>query len=232
MRTWQVRDVMTADVLSVREGTTYREIIDGLAGRRVTAVPVVDGTRRVLGVVSEADLLYKVELLGRPRQRRVFASRHRREAHAKASATLAADLMTAPAVTVAPDAPLPEAARLMDERQVKRLPVVDDLGRLVGIVTRGDLLKVHLRRDAGIRWDVVDVLRRTLGVPSGVVDVAVHGGVVALTGQLDRWSTRHLALRLARQVGGVVEVVDALGYAIDDSPRSALRPGATPAGIT
>ncbi|MGW5669412.1 CBS domain-containing protein [Micromonospora sp. NPDC003776] len=233
MRTWQVQDVMTTDVASVREGTAYREIVDVLTGRRATAVPVVDGARRVLGVVSEADLLYKVELLGQPQERRIFPSRHQREARAKAGATLAADLMTAPAVTVAPDASLVEAARTMDERHVKRLPVVDDLGRLVGIVTRGDLLKVHLRPDADIRRDVVDdVLRRTLGVPDDVVEVTLSGGVVTLTGQLDRWSTTRLAVRLTRQVSGVVEVVDALGYAIDDAPMSALRAAAiTPAGI-
>ncbi|QLQ35463.1 CBS domain-containing protein [Micromonospora robiginosa] len=233
MRTWQVRDVMTTDVASVREGTAYREIVDVLTGRRVTAAPVVDGARRVLGVVSEADLMYKVELSGQPRERHLRPDRHRREARAKAGATLAADLMTAPPVTVTPDATLVEAARLMDSRAVKRLPVVDDLGRLVGIVTRGDLLKVHLRPDADIRRDVVDeVLRRTLGVRDGVVDVTVHGGVVTLTGQLERWSTVHLALRLTRQVSGVVEVVDALGYAVDDAPNSALRlGGGMPAGI-
>ncbi|SCL53151.1 CBS domain-containing protein [Micromonospora chersina] len=233
MRTWQVRDVMTIDVATVREGTAYREIVDVLTGRHVTAAPVVDGAGRVLGVVSEADLMYKVELQGQPQPRRILPDRHRREARAKAGATVAADLMTAPPVTVTPDASLVEAARAMDARGVKRLPVVDDLGRLVGIVTRGDLLKVHLRPDADIRRDVRDeVLRRTLGVPDGVVDVTVHGGVVTLTGQLDRWSTVRLALRLARQVSGVVEVVDALGYAIDDAPMAALRAGgATPAGI-
>ncbi|SBT39334.1 CBS domain-containing protein [Micromonospora auratinigra] len=233
MRTWQVQDVMTTDVAAVTEGAAYREIVDVLTGRRVTAVPVVDGARRVLGVVSEADLLYKVELLGQPHERRIFPDRHQREARAKAGATLAVDLMTAPPVTVSPDASLAEAARLMDARRVKRLPVVDDLGRLVGIVTRGDLLKVHLRPDGDIRRDVVDeVLRHTLGVPDRVVDVTVTGGVVTLTGQLDRWSTVQLALRLTRQVSGVVEVVDALGYAIDDAPMSALRiGGSTPAGI-
>ncbi|MFF4894166.1 CBS domain-containing protein [Micromonospora chersina] len=233
MRTWQVQDVMTTDVATVREGTAYREIVDVLTGRHVTAAPVVDGAGQVLGVVSEADLMYKVELQGQPQPRRILPDRHRREARAKAGATLAADLMTAPPVTVAPDASLVEAARTMDVRGVKRLPVIDDLGRLVGIVTRGDLLKVHLRPDADIRRDVrEEVLRRTLGVPDGVVDVTVHGGVVTLTGQLDRWSTVRLALRLARQVSGVVEVVDALGYAIDDAPMAALRAGgATPAGI-
>ncbi|NES31288.1 CBS domain-containing protein [Micromonospora terminaliae] len=233
MRTWQVQDVMTTAVATVRQDTAYREIVDVLIGRRVTAAPVVDGDRRVLGVVSETDLMYKLELSGQPRERRILPDRHRREARAKAGATRAADLMTAPPVTVAPDASLVEAARTMDARGVKRLPVVDDLGRLVGIVTRGDLLKVHLRPDADIRRDVRDeVLRRTLGVPGGVVDVTVDGGVVTLTGQLDRWSTVRLALRLAGQVSGVVQVVDALGYAIDDAPMSALRAGgSTPAGI-
>ncbi|MBF5031945.1 MULTISPECIES: CBS domain-containing protein [unclassified Micromonospora] len=233
MRTWQVQDVMTRDVASVREGTEYREIVDVLTDRHVTAAPVVDETRRVLGVVSEADLMYKVEFLGQPRERRILPDRHRREARAKAGATLAADLMTAPPVTITPDATIVEAARLMDARGVKRLPVVNDLGRLVGIVTRGDLLKVHLRPDAGVRRDVVEeVLWRSLGVRDGVVDVTVDRGVVTLTGQVERRSTAQLAVRLARQVSGVVEVVDALGYAIDDSPMSALRTGGgTPAGI-
>ena len=233
MRTWQVQDVMTTDVATVREGTAYREIVNVLTGRHITAAPVVDGARRVLGVVSEADLLYKVELQGQPHERRVFVRRHQREARAKAGAALAADLMSTPPITVAPDASLVAAARIMDERHVKRLPVLDDLGRLLGIVTRGDLLKVHLRPDADIRRDVVgEVLQRVLGVPDGVVDVTVSDGVVTLTGQLDRWSTVHLALRLTGQVSGVVEVVNALGYAVDDAPMAALRAGAaTPAGI-
>lgn len=96
MRTWQVQDVMTTDVATVREGTAYREIVDLLTDRHVTAAPVVDGGRRVLGVVSEADLMYKVELSGQPHERRLRPDRHRREARAKAGATLAADLMTAP----------------------------------------------------------------------------------------------------------------------------------------
>ncbi|SCF24521.1 CBS domain-containing protein [Micromonospora mirobrigensis] len=233
MRTWQVRDVMTTDVATVRENTAYREVVDALTGRRVTAAPVVDGGRRVLGVVSEADLLHKVELLGQPHERRVFPGSRRRQARIKADATLAADLMTAPAITVGPDATLVEAARLMTGRRVKRLPVVDDLGRLVGIVTRGDLLAVHLRPDDDIRRDVVqEVLHRVLALPDTAVDVTVREGVVTLTGQLDRWSTVHLALRLSAQVSGVVQVVDALGYAVDDAPMAALRlGGSTPAGI-
>ena len=217
MRTWQVRDVMTTDVATVGEDTPYREIIDVVTGRHVSAVPVVDGFRRVLGVVSEADLLHKVELIGQPHQRRVFEGRRRRSARVKADAALARDLMTAPAVTTNADVPLVSAAKLMGREQVKRLPVVDELGRLVGIVTRSDLLKAHLRPDADIRRDVVEeVLRRILAVEEGLVDVSVTDGVVRLVGQLDRRSSVEIAGRLAAQVSGVVQVVNEFGYDFDD----------------
>lgn len=218
MRTWQVRDVMTTDVAAVGEDTPYREIIDVLTSRHVSAVPVVDDFRRVLGVVSEADLLHKVELVGEPHERRVFEGRRRRSARVKADAAIARDLMTAPAVTTYADVPLVSAAKLMHREQVKRLPVVDDLGRLAGIVTRGDLLKVHLRPDADIRRDVVEeVLRRVLAVEEGAVQVSVTDGVVRLVGQLDRHSSVEIAGRLAAQVSGVVEVVNEFGYDFDDT---------------
>jgi CBS-domain-containing membrane protein len=218
MRTWRVSDVMTTDVAAVGEDTPYREIIDVVTGRRISAVPVVDDFRRVLGVVSEADLLHKVELIGQPHQRRIFASRRRRTAEQKAEAATARDLMTSPAVTVHGHTALARAARRMEREDVKRLPVVDDLGRLVGIVTRGDLLKVHLRPDAEIRSDVVqEVLWRVLAVEEGRVEVTVDGGVVRLRGRLDRRSVAQLALRLAAQVSGVVEVIDELDYEFDDT---------------
>ncbi|HEU4426126.1 MAG TPA: CBS domain-containing protein [Pilimelia sp.] len=218
MRTWQVRDVMTTDVATVREDTPYRTIIDVVTSRNISAVPVVDDFRRVLGVVSEADLLHKVELVGEPHERRAFESRRRRHARIKADAATAQDLMTAPAVTTSPDTGIVAAAKLMDHEQVKRLPVVDDLGRLVGIVTRGDLLKVHLRPDADIRADVVqDVLRRVLAIEEGMVRVDVQDGVVTLAGQLDRRTAAELAVRLAAQVSGVVAVVDKLGFDYDDA---------------
>lgn len=217
MRTWQVRDVMTTDVVTVGEWTPYREIVDLIAGRRISAVPVLDADRRVLGVVSEADLLHKVELIGQPHERRTFEGRRRRAARTKADAAHAAELMSAPAITVQPHTTLVVAAKLMDHEQVKRLPVIDDLGRLVGIVTRSDLLKVHLRPDAGIRDDVVqEVLRRVLAVRDGVVQVAVLDGTVTMTGRLDRRSAVELAVRLAAQVSGVVRVVDELEYDVDD----------------
>ncbi|MBY8874303.1 CBS domain-containing protein [Micromonospora sp. PLK6-60] len=230
MRTWQVGDVMTRDVATVGEETPYREIVDVLIRRGVSGVPVVDGFRRVLGVVSEVDLLHKVERAGRPEERRVFEGRRRRTAREKAAGLVARDLMTAPAVTTVPGASLPAAARQLDREAVKRLPVVDDLGRLAGIVTRGDLLRVHLRTDAEIREDVVqEVLRQVLAVRDGLVTVQVRDGLVTLDGRLDRRTAAELAGRLAAQVGGVVQVVNRIGYDVDDTALVELPPGpATP----
>ncbi|MEV0156754.1 CBS domain-containing protein [Micromonospora sp. NPDC050686] len=226
MRTWQVGDVMTRDVATVGEETPYREIIDVLIRRGVSGVPVVDGFRRVLGVVSEVDLLHKVEHAGRPDERRVFEGRRRRTAREKAAGLVARDLMTAPAVTTVPGASLPAAAGQLDREAVKRLPVVDDLGRLAGIVTRGDLLRVHLRTDAEIREDVVqEVLRRVLAVRDGLVTVQVRDGLVTLDGRLDRRTAVDLAGRLAAQVGGVVQVVNRIGYDVDDTALVGLPPG-------
>ena len=217
MRTWQVRDVMTTDVATVAEESPYRQIVDLVTGRHISAVPVVDKFRHVLGVVSEADLLRKVELIGEPHERRAFESRRRRSARVKADAAVARDLMTAPAVTTFPDTPVVAAAKLMDHQRVKRLPVIDDLGRLVGIVTRSDLLRVHLRPDADIRADIVqEVLYRVLAIQEGAVRVEVNDGVVRLTGALDRRTSVEVAVRLAAQVSGVVEVINKMTYDFDD----------------
>ncbi len=218
MRAWRVSDVMTRDVATVTEATPYRRIVDVLAERRVSAVPVVDDFGHARGVVSEADLLHKVEWMGEAHERRIFERPGRRRARRKGAAGIARDLMTSPAVTTFPHTSLVAAARLMDREQVKRLPVVDDLGRVVGIVTRGDLLRVHLRSDADIRDDVVqEVLRRVLAVRDGTVRVEVYDGVVTMAGKLDRRSAVDVAGRLAARVSGVVDVVNELDHDFDDT---------------
>jgi CBS domain-containing protein len=218
MKLWTVADVMTTNVATVSEETPYREIVDILNTRQISAVPVIDGFDRVLGVVSEADLLHKIETEGHPEARRVFEGRRRRTRRTKATAVTARDLMTVPAVTTMPHTLIPAAARLMDAEHVKRLPVTDDLGRLVGVVTRSDLLKVHLRPDADIRRDVVEgVLHRVLAIRDGIVRVEVHDGVVTLIGELDRHSAVITASRLAQSVAGVVAVEDRLTFLYDDN---------------
>ncbi|MEV7228047.1 CBS domain-containing protein [Polymorphospora sp. NPDC051019] len=218
MRTWTVDDVMTTDVLTVGESAPYREIVDLMTGRRVSAVPVVDEFRRVLGVISEADLLHKVELTGESPGWRIFEGRRRHDARVKAAGMIAYELMTTPAVTVPAGTPLAAAARRMSRENVKRLPVTDDLGRLVGIVSRSDLLKVHLRPDGDIQRDIVrEVVERVLTAQEGTLEVTVTDGMVELAGRLDRRSSAEIAGRLAARVPGVVDVVaDDLTYDFDD----------------
>jgi CBS domain-containing protein len=219
MRTWTVNDVMTTDVVTAAPDMPYRALVDELVGRRVSALPVIDYLGHVQGVVSEADLLRRIEYADDDDPPpRLFASRHRRAERAKADARTAVDLMTTPAVTVLTGTSVARAARLMDAENVKRLPVVDDLGRIVGIVSRTDLLKVHLRPDAEIRADVVqEILRGVLVVEQGQVRASVADGVVTLAGRVDRRSAVDLALRLARHIPGVVDVVSHLSYDFDDT---------------
>lgn len=230
MGRWRVKDVMTTEVASVTEDATFREIVDILAERRVTAVPVVDAERRVVGVVSEADLLHKMEFTGESMAARLFEGRRHRSARAKAAGDDARGLMTMPVTTVSERSSVVEAARLMDAERVKRLPVVDDDGRLIGIVSRGDLLKVFLQPDGQIRDEVIDrVFRRVLSVQPSTVTVEVHDGLVTLKGEMESRSLVETAVHLTRAVDGVVDVVDRLTYRHDDTvDRDAYRFAATP----
>jgi CBS-domain-containing membrane protein len=216
MKNWRVDDVMTTPVVTVPQTAPYRELVDLLVEHRFSAVPVVDAFQRVTGVVSEADLLRKIEYAGE-KEPRLFEGRHRRTDRIKGAGRTAAELMTSPSVTVLSHTSIAAAARLMDSEQVKRLPVLDDLGRLIGIVSRSDLLKVHLRPDDDIRTDVESgVLRPYLADESSGVQAEISEGIVTLTGRVDRWSTTDIAGRLVSQVAGVVDVVNKLEYDHDD----------------
>ncbi|GAB7045095.1 CBS domain-containing protein [Catenuloplanes indicus] len=225
MTQWQVGDVMTKDVVTVTADTPYRVIVDVLMRRRVSAVPVVDEVGRVLGVVSETDLLHQVEFSDQDPQPRLFESPRHRRSRAKAGASTASDLMTAPAHTALPGTPIVTAARRMAENRVKRLPVVDEMGRILGIVTRSDLLKVHLRADAEILAEIErDVLGRVLLLEPGTVTATVHDGAVTLAGAMDRVSSAEIAVRLTRQVAGVVSVTDELHPGFDDTAARSAFP--------
>ncbi|MEU4419258.1 CBS domain-containing protein [Actinoplanes sp. NPDC024001] len=207
---------MTTAVVTVDPSASYRAVVDLLVERRISAVPVVDEALQVAGVVSEADLLRKIEYAGDEKPR-LLEGRRRRGERAKATVGTAADLMSAPPVVARADMSIAAAARLMDAEHVKRLPVVDDLGRLVGIVARSDLLKAHLRPDDQIREDVVDGMLAAY-FADGVddVDAQVSGGVVTLTGRVDLASTAESAGHVTRQVPGVVTVVNAITWVVDD----------------
>lgn len=209
---------MTSEVVTVAVDASFKEVVRLLEENAVSALPVLDDEGRLVGVVSEADLLPKEEYRdGTERVRRLDRLRHRREL-AKASGDAAGELMSTPAVTIDPDATLGRAARRMAEEKVKRLPVVDDSGALVGIVSRADLIEAFLRPDVAIAEEVRSELdSRVLLTEYGAVDVDVKEGVVTLTGELDRKSSVMIAERLARTVDGVVDVKSEIVYKRDDS---------------
>ncbi|MFI8320206.1 CBS domain-containing protein [Streptomyces sp. NPDC085529] len=193
-----VSDVMSHTAVAVGRDASYKEIVALMDQWSVSALPVLEGEGRVVGVVSEADLLPKEAYRGEDPDPGRFGDA------AKAGAMRAGDLMSAPAVTVHADASLAEAARIMARRRVKRLPVVNDLGLLEGVVSRSDLLKVFLREDDEIEREV----RRSVlggGALAGL-DVAVADGVATLRGTLPDRSLVPLLARAARAVEGVVDV--------------------------
>lgn len=212
----QIKDVMTKDVLVVFEQTPFKEIAELIESHRVSAVPVLDQQAPV-GVVSEADLLLKAEGDGLQR-RHWFRLGPSRAEERKARGLCARDVMSSPAIVIGPEATVPEAAGRMREHHVKRLLVVDASGRLVGIVSRSDLLKVFARGDEEIKNEIESrILERTMLLRPGQVNVRVDEGVVWLQGQVDQRSEVSLLTGLVAGVDGVVDVDSKVGYRWDDS---------------
>jgi CBS domain-containing protein len=225
----KVKNVMSTDVSTVREGTPFKDVVRALARRDVSAVPVVDDAGHVLGVVSEADLLVKQGTQEYDFSRSLLAWWRDRRNLRRAVATTAGQLMTKPAVTVDADSTVAGAARTLTEHNVKRLPVVDPESKLVGIVSRKDLLAVFLRTDEDIRDEIVEhVFGRGLGIEvnSATVTVEVHNGEATLTGQLDRKSDLPVVEDMTRHIDGVVDVTASMTYRYDDTENH------VPAGMT
>lgn len=213
-----VQDVMTREVVAVRGPTPFKELVRLLNKHRITAVPVLeDAGRLVVGVVSESDLALKEVAPLREAHTPVFQTAQHRDERAKAASLTAAELMTAPAVTVGPEELVAAAARHMYDRDVKRLPVVDHSGALVGIVTRADLLKVFLRSDEELRFEVLDqVIGDLLRLPPATVEVEVSDGVVHLAGRVPRRRQALAMVRLTGAVDGVIAVESELHWQVDE----------------
>jgi CBS domain-containing protein len=221
MKPTKVADVMVDNVVTAHRDTPFKEVARLLGAHRISGLPVVD-EGRVIGVLSETDLMLRQARDPHPAVpsagwlRRL--TRRGRVEHEKSSARTAGGLMTSPAVTVRADDTVREAARTMARHGVERLPVLDDAGRLVGIVTRSDLLGVFRRDDEDIREDVEQrVFVETLWLTPRVVTVTVQDGVVTLVGRLERRSEKTIAAAMTARLDGVVGVVDHLTYRFDDA---------------
>jgi CBS domain-containing protein len=204
-----VKDVMTTEVMAVRRDATFKEMAATLRRYRVSAFPVVDEHERVIGVVSEADLLPK-EALADPGV--ITEVLHHKDVR-KAEGLTAGDLMTHPAVTASPDDPVGHAARLMHSLRIKRLPVVNSGGQLIGIVSRADVLSVFDRADEDIRKEIVDtMLLHEFLIDPRQFRVTVMAGVVTMEGTPETAALGRALVRKARHVPGVVAVRDRLSY--------------------
>lgn len=217
-----VESVMTRTVVTARPRTTFKELVVLISEHSVSGLPVVDSAGRPVGVVSEADTLVKQEHRG-GRETRPWFGRQRRARWRKATGQDAADLMTAPAVTIGADATVTAAARLLAEKNIRRLCVVGDDGRLVGIVSRRDVIGTFLRDDAVIRADIEEhVFRKGMWLFPGTLTVEVAGGVATLGGSVERRTTAQIAGQLTQAIPGVVAVHNRLDYELDDTVTSPL----------
>jgi CBS domain-containing protein len=223
----RVSDVMAASVVTVDRATPFKEVARLLAEHRISGMPVLKMGREVAGVVTEADLLTAEAETAR-RLRSVGSLRLRSRARRHPALT-AGELMSTPAVTVGPHVTIHAASRLMNTQHVRLLPVVDKDDRLIGVVSRRDLLTVFLRPDEDIAADVRQVFDEILLTEAGEADVTVRDGIVTLTGTLDPTTGTHgdlipVAVRLMWDVDGVVDVIDRLGQ-----PLPVTHPGSAPA---
>lgn len=214
MRKMTVADVMTRELITVVPDAPYKDIVDFIVGEGISAVPVVAADGRPVGVVSEADLLRKEEHLDDDPDAgpSPFALPATRQRWRKAAGLTARELMTSPVRTVRSDAELPSAARELARSGVRRLFVVDE-DRLVGVLSRRDLLRGFLRGDNEIRADIErEVLVRNLWADLSTVQVTVRHGVVTLTGRLEYQAEVELAGLQAKAIPGVIAVHNRLGY--------------------
>jgi CBS domain-containing protein len=209
----QVRDVMTRVVVTVRPEVGVHELADLLVRHAISAVPVVAEDGRVLGVISETDLVARLDQLERPLRHPLLArrlGRHRSRGHGDT----AGELMSSPAITVSSDASVAKAARQLEAARVRRLPVVDD-GQLVGIVSRRDLVRLYARTDDELA-SVVAMALRGLWLSPSEVRAVVAGGSVTLTGAVDRRTTAEIAAQYIAEIPGVVSVANQLTFEYDD----------------
>ena len=221
----KVSDLMTREVVHVRPDATLKDVARLLVEHRISGLPVCDDAGRVLGVVSEADILVR-ETGPAPREgllAQLFEDPRKSEAK-KAAARTAAEAMSSPPITIDAYRVAAVAARRMLDEKVNRLPVVDIHGKLVGIVTRADLVRAFVRSDAEIAGEIrIDILGRTLWTGPSDVVVSVAEGEVTLTGELETQGDVELLERLALRVPGVLGVESSLVCRVQEPHGFALH---------
>jgi CBS domain-containing protein len=214
----RIKDVMTTDVVTVGPHDSLKQVATTLAARGISGVPVVGEDGSLLGVVSEADILFKER--GPAERHGLLGWLLEPDAPQKLEARTAEQAMTSPARTIGPERPVSEAAGRMLEEGINRLPVVDDEGKLLGIVTRADLVRAFVRSDADIERELrEDVVLRTLWIAPEGLSITVENGNVKLGGQVETKNDAELVEAFARRVPGTVSVDSHLTWEVENGHK-------------
>ncbi len=220
----RVIDLMTAEVVTVHPDTPLKEAARRMVRSRVSGLPVTDEDGTLVGIISEGDFLHREVARERPRRHGLLDALLGGQ-HSLAEAELVGEAMTEMVVTIAPDATLAEAARVMANHDVKRLPVVDTEGQVLGVLSRADIVAAFTRPDEIIEDEIrEDVIRRVLFVDPDDLEVKVDDGVVTLDGELSTRTEARLLEELVRRLDGVVNVLNRVRWQLDDT-KLQQRPG-------
>lgn len=213
----KVKDVMTSPALTVGLDTPLKEVAETLSSRRISGLPVVNETGRVVGVISEADILYKERVVAKERHGLLglLLEGSAVDAQEKLHARTAGEAMTSPPITAEPGLSVAEAAAKMLDEKINRLPIVDEQGSLLGIVTRADLVRAFVRSDEEIEREIrEDVILRSLWIAPERVTVTVENGEVTLLGEVETQAEAELLPQFAQRVPGVVAVLSKLTWEV------------------
>ena len=224
-----VRELMSPAVHTFEPGTTLREAGAVLVAKGISGAPVCTADGKVIGVLSESDILFKEHGVDSERGRVIawLSEAMAGDLLAKQSARTVGEAMTSPAITIRPGVNVAAAARMMTDRGVNRLPVVDD-ERLVGILTRADLVRAFSRPDDEIRRELEEIIQRQLWIPPEYVAVAVEDGHARVTGSVDTRTEAELVAAFASRVPGVVDIQSELEWREDDLKRRMRVPALPP----
>ncbi|MBI5157120.1 MAG: CBS domain-containing protein [Acidimicrobiia bacterium] len=220
----KVRDLMTTDPITTTPDTPLKEAARLMVRHKVSGLPVVSGGR-VVGIVTEGDFLRQAANRDQPYRFSLLDALFGDEPTAAPAAETVGQVMTEQVLTVAPDASLTEAARIMASRRVKRLPVVGPDGGLLGVISRADVVNAFTKPDEVIEDEIrEDIVRRLLFLDPGAVRISVKDGVVSLTGELENRTEAHLLEELTRRLDGVIRVDSQLSFEVDDQRIEKMYP--------
>ncbi|MEX1207169.1 MAG: CBS domain-containing protein [Acidimicrobiia bacterium] len=211
----KVRDLMTTEPITTTPDSPLKEAARTMVREKISGLPVMEGSKLV-GMVTEGDFLRQEADRDQPYRLSLLEALFG-DGTTEPEAETVGEVMSSPVVTITGDATLSEAARVMSHRKVKRLPVVDEDGALIGIISRADVVNAFTKPDEVIEDEIrEDIVRRLLFLEPDAIEVKVDGGVVTLSGELENRTEAHLLEELTRRIAGVIKVNSDLTYEVDD----------------